>query len=214
MKEDLLIAFILIYKNPELFEEVIEFQRDLNQHIDDKLKLDTRIACEKGCSYCCYGWEVKLTFSELLDFIKSLNNLSNDEKIKTAKRLEDYKRLKDITNQPCPFLDNNLCVVYPSRPFVCRTFSSYDKNLCKTKTPFEFPPILDQIIEDIKEKINTLSDEFIPLFNTKTSVKNINFNHKDNNFFVNLFDTFVLTSENGNLKLKPHKLAEKFISKI
>jgi hypothetical protein len=37
MKEDLLIAFILMYKNPELFEEVIEFQRDLNQHIDDKL---------------------------------------------------------------------------------------------------------------------------------------------------------------------------------
>jgi Fe-S-cluster containining protein len=214
MKEDLLIAFILIYKNPELFEEVIEFQRDLNQHIDDKLKLDTRIACEKGCSYCCYGWEVKLTFSELLDFIKSLNNLPDYEKIKTAKRLEDYKRLKDITNQPCPFLDNDLCVVYLSRPFVCRAFSSYDKNLCITKTPFEFPLILGQIIEDIKEKINILSDEFIPLFNTKTSVKNINFNHKDKNFFVNLFDTFILTSENGSIILKPYKLAEKFISKI
>jgi Fe-S-cluster containining protein len=214
MKEDLLIAFILIYKNPELLKEVIEFQRDLNQYIGNKLRLDTKIACEKGCSYCCYGWEVKLTFSELLDFIKSLNNLSDDEKIKTAKRLEDYKNLKDITNQPCPFLDNNLCVVYPSRPFVCRTFSSYDKNLCKTKTLFKFPLILDQIIEDIKEKINILTDEFIPLFNTKTSIKNINFNHKDNNFFVNLFDTFILKSENGSIKLKPYKLAEKFISKI
>jgi Fe-S-cluster containining protein len=116
-----------------------------------------------------------------LDFIKSLNNLSDDEKIKTAKRLEDYKRLKDITNQPCPFLDSDLCIVYLSRPFICRAFSYYNKNLCKTKTPFEFPLILGQIIEDIKEKINILSDEFIPLFNTKTSVKNINFNHKDKN---------------------------------
>jgi len=204
----------LIYKNPELFEEVIEFQRDLNQYIDDKLKLDTKIVCEKGCSYCCYGWEVKLTFSELLDFIKFLNNLSDDEKVKTAKRLEDYKNFKDITNEPCPFLDNNLCVVYPLRPFVCRTFSSYYKNLCKTKTFFEFPPIFDQIIEDIKEKINIISDEFIPLFNTKTTIKNINFNHKDKNFFVNLFDTFIITSENGSIILKPHKFAEKFISKI
>lgn len=101
-------------------------------------------ACGKGCALCCTQ-DVTLTAVEagmLLDFIRT-NNMEPWLHERLGRRLPQ-RHLRRTTNEyaraclrgeeipidsglfdaVCPFLEDNLCRVYPARPFSCRCFAS------------------------------------------------------------------------------------------
>jgi Fe-S-cluster containining protein len=205
--KQLLTSLIIILKNQEILQEIKNFQEELNKEIDRTINSDKNLNCEKGCYYCCVGWEVKANFSELFLILDTLNYLEKEKRIKIAEKLEEYKNLKNVENVPCPFLDESLCQIYEGRPFICRTFSSYDKNLCKSKITFEFPDIVEKALKNVKIPYEeSITDELKPLFDTKTTIKNINFD--GNYFYIDILDTLrFYTFKN----IKPLKLARKYL---
>ncbi len=212
--KSIITAFIYLKEYPQIIKEIEKFQKELNEYVDSVLSSQKSLACKKGCFYCCVGWEVKLTFAETFLFIKNLNTLENFQKEKIANKLERFKNFHD-ENTPCPFLDSGLCSVYQSRPFVCRTFSSYDENLCKNKITFKFPDFIEDVILNIKQKIeNEITNEFISLFNTKISIKNIKYDRNKSFFYVDIFNIFRLSSKGEKILIEPLAMYKKMVGDL
>jgi len=208
--QDILTAFIYIINEPEILNNIESYQKDIHEKVSQYVKAQKGIACEMGCAYCCFGWEVKLTFTELFLFLKILNKLENHIKKEMAEKLENFKKGYN-KNTPCPFLKNNLCSVYEARPFICRTYSSYDKKICEEKISFKFPDFIEDIIKNIVLPLEeNISDEFKILFNTKISIRNINLDKEKGFFYVNIFDFVKIYTLGDEYRLEPLKLYKKF----
>ena len=77
----------------------------------------------------------------------------------------EYKRLKDrlkatpmgdgtfVVSQPCPFLRDNFCRIYPARPGTCRGYPANDllTNMGQNKQ-FDGCPIADPILAEVVVK--------------------------------------------------------------
>ena len=208
--QDIFTAFIYIVNQPQILEDIEDYQKNIHEKVSKAVQSQKGLACEKGCACCCYGWQVKLTFAELFLFLKALNKLDNSLKKEIVQKLEKFKERYD-ENTPCPFLINNLCSVYEARPFVCRTFSSYDKKLCEKKITFEFPSFIEDIIKNIVIPMeNSITEEFKILFNTKTAITNIQFDKEKEVFYVNIFDFVKIYTLGDKYRLEPLKLYKKF----
>lgn len=93
----------------------------------------SRIACQKGCSHCCYfpvtsppqfigiiAKKLKEEFSK-----DDLNSLKKEMQKYITSREDPTSRLK------CPFLrESNTCNIYDHRPLACRSFTSADSREC------------------------------------------------------------------------------------
>jgi Fe-S-cluster containining protein len=99
---------------------------------------DRRIDCKKACSWCCSQmvfaneWE-----SEYLR--RFMKKRFTGEKIAEIKIRAENKN--QITREPgkklvlktriqCPFLEQNICSIYPARPMACRIYLSEDVDSC------------------------------------------------------------------------------------
>jgi uncharacterized protein len=61
--------------------------------------------CSRGCAYCC---RIQVLVSPLeAQYIEARTGVKQSPGI-------------DKTDSDCPFLDNNICSIYPHRPFACR----------------------------------------------------------------------------------------------
>lgn len=107
-----------------------------------------QIPCKSGCSMCCSDTGLprvtQIEWVLILDYLKSEVNQNTLSKIlkqnrelhlnqKSSLQLE-VKRLKDpnfkekppdLNCKYCPFLIDNLCMVYPVRPSICRGFGYF-----------------------------------------------------------------------------------------
>ena len=212
MKE-LIISAVYILNNPEILQDIFEFQKELNLEIDKAVLSQKELACKKGCSYCCYEWDVRLNITELLYLLSYLNNLPPEKRLSINERLQKFKKISDYRGIPCPFLENNFCVVYEARPYICRTFSSYDVSLCERKEKFEFPSFIEEITRNIKVPYESqITEEFKPLFETKTTISNINFDEKDVLFYIDLVDVVRIYSKNNKIFVEPLILAKKYLN--
>lgn len=95
------------------------------------------ITCQKGCTYCClyylqatvqeceaivyhlYHNEIALStfLGNYTDWREKLRQ--NGDIFKKCAQLEKEMTRYEKQNIPCPFLHNNLCLVYDVRPFTC-----------------------------------------------------------------------------------------------
>lgn len=134
-------------------------------------------ACVKGCCACCTQ-NVTMTSLEgdlILDYLKgndiplaaienSAPNSSGNEAGYTTNQFalaclnhQDLTETDSNWNfEPCIFLDNGICMVYPVRPFGCRCFVSESR--CSPRDAAEISPelltistIVMQIIEHIDQ---------------------------------------------------------------
>jgi Fe-S-cluster containining protein len=77
----------------------------------------------------------------------------------------EYKKLKDqlratpmgdgtfIIAQPCSFLRNNLCTIYPVRPITCRGYPANNLlNSMRSGAPFDGCPIANDLLAEIVVK--------------------------------------------------------------
>lgn len=82
-----------------------------------KKGLEKRAVCKRGCSWCCY---IPVDVSAIeVQYIFEKTGIDANE-------LRGVQPRQKIDNSPCPFLKNNECSIYESRPFHCRVFATLD----------------------------------------------------------------------------------------
>ncbi len=138
---------------------------------------DKKVSCRKGCSTCCTQ-NVTTTALEgeiVLRFIHKTNMdkwfaeklQENRPQHRPKMSTNDFARaclqgrdvdFGEVTNQaPCPFLEANICLIYPARPFSCRMMIS--EKTCSTDQPalvsdhyFAASTAVSQIVEHLGQK--------------------------------------------------------------
>ena len=72
------------------------------------------LACRAGCAGCCR--QITLFPVEAMALAEAVECLPTDE----AERIRDRAR-KTSPGDPCPLLEDQLCLLYSGRPVICRT---------------------------------------------------------------------------------------------
>lgn len=84
-----------------------------------------RVSCAKGCSFCCKQSQITINATEA-----SILSRYTGLPARFSSRTDSVDR----RGIPCPFLHDNICTVYTSRPAVCRSSVSFDDPFkCKTE---------------------------------------------------------------------------------
>ncbi len=154
----------------------IAFQ-ELDRLIEDAVK-EKRVACEKGCYFCCLGVVLLLSKAEITLLAEFLNSLPLKERKKLGSRFRKYVKVcvdtfKEvggysfdkiplvsslyINELPCPFLEEGECKVYPVRPAMCRLTLSENKQACEKdwKDPLSMTWSREVLpfIEEVKSRV-------------------------------------------------------------
>jgi hypothetical protein len=96
---------------------------------------DTRIACGRGCAYCCTTW-VEASAPEVFYAVAAMNaeqRAAYTESVEAACSRTSglsYEEREKTSTTPCPILGDNVCSLYGGRPLTCRTAVSTDAALC------------------------------------------------------------------------------------
>lgn len=114
------------------------------------------INCKAGCSSCCLKFKL---FPVEADYIK--NYLQHLDKRRVQDINENIAASKE--SDSCPFLINQLCMIYEARPIICRThgspiiFSFEDEKRVDTcpKNSFKGLKLNGENVIDI-EKLNSI----------------------------------------------------------
>jgi len=168
--------------------------------IDKRIKKQIRgikLDCREGCSSCCHNISFLVSPVEIENIIDSLNKIKDDDKQIIGTKIEslqtkfkEYSKDRVTTNSneymaslrerqrnivyDCPFLIDDRCSIYNSRPVICRVYLSSSKEICEdTKLADN---ILSNILKDSMEKMhyndnnklnvddNTYLDVIVPFF--------------------------------------------------
>ena len=99
----------------------------------EKRKSGRRPVCKAGCGSCC-GTHTDIPIYPLEMVAIYWYAL---EKMDPALRTALMTKLKGrSTNEPCPFLSDNRCTVYPVRPVACRQFIVFNRPCGDGEDPF------------------------------------------------------------------------------
>jgi Fe-S-cluster containining protein len=111
------------------------------QEFMSQASLPEPLDCKPGCHYCCFNLPVVTPLEALFMGHHVEQVFSNQEKKKIADRIgKILKRIKGMRTYeivmmrhelPCIFLEDEMCIIYPVRPVVCRTCTSTSAEHCK-----------------------------------------------------------------------------------
>jgi Fe-S-cluster containining protein len=134
----------------------VERNCDILYELHDKGTLDavherysSAIDCTK-CANCCRVLTLPFKQTELHHIAKSL-----DQSIETFEQtflLAPGHIHAGCLKPPCPMLDGNLCLIYPTRPEVCREFPPTPRadNMLATLRFHSVCPIVFNVMEELK----------------------------------------------------------------
>ncbi|MCP4118812.1 MAG: YkgJ family cysteine cluster protein [Desulfobacteraceae bacterium] len=120
--------------------EIMALAANIVESVHDT-QTEDRVDCKAGCSYCCYN-QIKLTPAEaLLIFSWIGNEFTDRERALLGERIQNNRLLTEGTSlenrvrikesSPCVFLQQGKCSIYPVRPLICRSWTSYSHKVCK-----------------------------------------------------------------------------------
>jgi Fe-S-cluster containining protein len=192
------------------------------------------IACKKYCAGCCTR-NVTLTTlegyfitthmissgeSSLFENIESALPKKRFQPLTTTNRLadlsmkgEDFPEEKHHdSNERCPLLKDNLCPIYPVRPFACRCFVS--KKDCRKQGYAEVDPfvlsvnnLFLQVIEhvDFQGFSGNLIDvlKFMASETNRHNYKNNTLNHPGSGLIPNLNITVLMIPPEHRIEITP-----------
>lgn len=123
-----------------LTQNLYKFGEGLVEKIERQKRINLKIDCKIGCSFCCYS-RVSLTPVEAVlisDFIKQnyslkktdalLKRATNNLRLIHGKSEEERIHLWGKT--PCIFLHEETCSIYNVRPIICRAWHSLSADQC------------------------------------------------------------------------------------
>jgi Fe-S-cluster containining protein len=123
-------------------QEIMEFVQGVVVQLE-KSNHSPKAACGSGCSYCCHSQINIIPVEALLIFslietsftpreIRELKiKIQDNHLLTTGKTFAEKVAVKDQT--PCVFLvETGQCRIYSARPFICRSWHSFDKDACES----------------------------------------------------------------------------------
>lgn len=116
----------------------------------ERRKRGRRPACTEGCSNCCRTQsDIPLYPLELAGiYWYVLEKIDETVRVSLKKNLDDHK-----PGDPCPFLIDHLCTVYPVRPAACRQFIVFGRRC------FEGEDAFHTRRQDVMTPIKEISDQ-------------------------------------------------------
>lgn len=95
-----------------------------------------KLACAKGCTYCCHNW-VGATAPEVLAIARAIRQDDRKRPGYAAAVVQRCSATAGLSPQqrfgskaPCPLLEGGVCGRYRERPAVCRQVTSFDVAGC------------------------------------------------------------------------------------
>lgn len=143
--------------NPEAFrhlgvllQSTFAFVEKTNADVAAKQPPPKPLACREGCSFCCLGVEVHVSPLEAIGIAEHLaTTLDGDalqallESVLAVQEAKENMAAKgEVANFACPLLTDNVCSIYPVRPFTCRGFTSFDVTRCAARKTGATPTAL------------------------------------------------------------------------
>lgn len=137
--------------------QAISFIDGLHSGIDTVIAASDSIGpvaeCKPGCAYCCSA-RVEISDAEALLIARYIHQIPADEKLLLLERLRiqaagwsDVGGQGDEPHQqPCAFLQDGLCSIYPLRPSVCRKAHSLSVKACETGAS-QIPQNLTRVVQ-------------------------------------------------------------------
>lgn len=116
-----------------LLDSYYIIDKGISEALKEEFKRGKKLACSKGCSYCCK------THETIPVYPLELVGLSwyATEKITGRNRDILKKQLKQyVPGYPCPFLIDEYCSVHPIRPAACRQFNVLGKPCKEGEDPY------------------------------------------------------------------------------
>ena len=98
------------------------------------------LACRAGCAFCCNQFEVQVSALEALRVSDHVRTTFTPERRQALDRRIDEVEAKRAAvplndrlfhTLPCPLLEDGHCSIYAVRPFICRSVTSFDVEVCK-----------------------------------------------------------------------------------
>ena len=154
------------------------------KYVDELMFIYSKYSpCKKGCANCC---RIAVMVSDLeVIIIKNYldKNKMNYKQIKPKKEIpqnskQDVLIGEQYNGKECPFLKDNICTIYPVRPYVCRKYIVFEENAEKCRRK--------------EEKVNHLEVGYI-IDRTYTMI--IKYHHKKRGQNIALLPNFMINSD-------------------
>jgi hypothetical protein len=135
----------LKYRHPWSRRQVMELQVELANRAWEQ------IDCRE-CANCCAAMQLQLTAADCAQMAKAAGMTSPEFRRKHAERHGDG--LWYLKRQPCLFLQNNHCTIYPDRPSRCRGFPYLHchilDDIAGTLMQLPYCPVVFDVLEGMK----------------------------------------------------------------
>lgn len=117
-------------------KNIYKLTQKLHIELDDILRkykdeFSYRIACKSGCSLCCKVLRVEIFPTEASYITKYIKSNYTKKQLDILKNNLTKTINKKDAIVGCPLLIDNICSIYPVRPFVCRIFLSDNYQICE-----------------------------------------------------------------------------------
>jgi len=192
------------------------------------------IACKKYCAECCtrnvtltslegYLIATRMISSGKSNLFENIENALPEKRfhpLTTTNRLADLcmkgedppEEIHHDSNERCPLLKDNLCPIYPVRPFACRCFVS--KKDCRKQGYAEVDPfvlsvnnLFLQVIEQVDSQgfSGNLIDvlKFMASETNRNNYKNNTLNHPGSGLIPNLNITVLMIPPEHRVEITP-----------
>jgi Fe-S-cluster containining protein len=122
--------YVFKIKEGSIIPMILKFYKYLDEIMPIYRKY---IPCKKGCAECC---KIAVRVSDLeVIIIKNYldKNKISYRQIKPKKEIPQNSKPDGLigeqyTGKECPFLKDNICTIYPVRPYVCRKYIVFEEN--------------------------------------------------------------------------------------
>ncbi|NWF97915.1 MAG: YkgJ family cysteine cluster protein [Nitrospirae bacterium] len=147
---------------PALLNAYYIIDKGISEALKEEFKKGRKLACAKGCSYCCK------THETIPVYPLELVGLSwyATEKIKGHNRDILKKQLKQYkSGDPCPFLIDGICSIHSVRPISCRQFNVFGKPCKEGEDPYYTRR--EDVLKPIKKYIDHAFFIMLPFYGIK-----------------------------------------------
>lgn len=133
---------------PLLMDAYFIVEKGVAGAIESEQGKGRRLACHKGCSYCCSLSDIPVYPLELMGLSwYAAEKIIGSPRETLIRQLYSHHR-----NDPCPFLINGECSIHLMRPMACRQFNVFQKLCSEGEDPYYTRP--EDLLPPVKRHVD------------------------------------------------------------
>jgi hypothetical protein len=129
--------YLSTHRSPrQVIAFVANLQDGVSRLLATAIEQGVPVACKVGCSHCCNA-RVEAMPAEIFRIVRELQSRPTEELSRIVQSLQAHVASPNEAaawsqRRACPFLHDNLCLIYEQRPKACRGAHSLDVSQCRT----------------------------------------------------------------------------------